>query len=80
MSTYTKKMDSFTAKLNKAVSLIPLDTLGVGLECDVGISSDDMAARFKMIAQANVQEIDIWKVKRDNNNNDCYFPILIELL
>ena len=63
MSTYTKKLDTFTAKLNKAVSLIPLDVLGVGLECDVGISAEDMAKRFDLIAQADVQEIDIWKVR-----------------
>jgi len=42
--------------------MIPLDTLGVGLECDVGLTFDDMAKRFDLINQADVQEIDIWKV------------------
>jgi hypothetical protein len=62
MSTYTKNFNTFTTKLDKAVTLIPLNVLGVGLECDVGLTSDDMSKRFDLINAAGVQEIDIWKV------------------
>jgi hypothetical protein len=61
MSTYTKNFNTFSTKLDKAVTLIPLNVLGVGLECDVGLTSDDMSKRFDLINAAGVQEIDIWK-------------------
>lgn len=66
MGTYTSSDASFSDQLNLAVSGLPLNKLGVGLEmvnASTGghIPIDEVAWRFNQIEAAGVKEIDIWK-------------------
>jgi len=61
MSTYSKKLDIWEKAFQKAIQEIPLNVLGIGLECDVGLTPSDLQPRFDMIKKYNVQEIDIWR-------------------
>jgi len=62
MSTYTTNYTVFASSLDKAVSQIPLDKLGIGLEDDVKMYTDaELQSRFDLLAQYEIEQIDIWK-------------------
>lgn len=63
MSTYTSNFSTFQVKLAQAVSLVPLEKLGIGLQDDTNprIPAEELKQRVTLIQQAGVKEIDIWQ-------------------
>jgi hypothetical protein len=63
MSTYVVKWDLWQKYFQRAINEIPIQVLGIGLECDVRppLTNEQLQQRFQMLKQYNVQEIDIWR-------------------
>lgn len=60
MDTYVKNFTYFQEYLQKAVSTIPLEKLGAGLEVFDSFAAADWEERFTLINKANVNEVAIW--------------------
>jgi len=63
MSTYATTWSIWENAFNNAVADIPLNKLGIGLECDtkVPLTEKDLDERITKLLAAKVQEIDIWQ-------------------
>ncbi|EFA83317.1 hypothetical protein PPL_04107 [Heterostelium album PN500] len=71
MSTYTSNITTFTKNLNFAIDSIPLERLAIGLETvdnnNNPYPSDQLALRFDLIEQANINNIGIWSSPLPDN-------------
>jgi len=67
MDTYASSLATFTTALNKAVKSIPLPRLGIGLDTENNYTSTDLTSRFALIKQADIEEVDLWKLPVPDN-------------
>jgi len=61
METYVTNTTLWEIEFQKGITQIVNSKLGVGLECNLYVSTEDIEIRFQYINQANINEIDIWE-------------------
>jgi len=61
METYVTNTTLWEIEFKTGITQIVNNKLGIGLECDVYVSTSDLDIRFQYIANSNINEIDIWK-------------------
>jgi len=68
MDTYAENITYFQYGLEKALTYIGIDHLGIGLDCEgTNLSDEELQERFDLITQYNVKEIDIWDMPIPDN-------------
>jgi len=78
MDTYVNPNQTaiFEANLIYAVKTIGIAKLGVGFDSDVGLTDDDLTARFNLLHQYGALEVDIWEAPIP----DSWWPYLQNFL